>query len=319
MRPALSIVVPSHDRVDLLQLCLASVISHAPDGTEVIVVDDASPGGMVSDIAATFPRVRCLRLSSRSGFCIAANAGIRAAQHPIVELLNDDAEVTPGWAEPSLDCFADPAVAAVAPLVLRWPGDGPEGPIVDSAGDRYFVGGVAGKRGHGQPLGPELLRTGKVFGASASSAFYRRQALLDVGCFPEEFGAYFEDVDLAFRLHWAGWEVVYQPASRVLHRESASHGTSCPRLLQQQSRNEERVFWRNVPQRAWLAALPRHGAVVLAKAWRRWREGTLTPFLRGRCQALAELPALLHHRRKMAARLERNDRDNWNLEDSFWG
>src|SRR5229473_5411013 len=162
--------------------------------------------------AAAFSGVRIVRLSERLGFCCAANAGIRTSVHPVLEMLNDDTEVTAGWAEAALACFDDPSVAAVAPLALHWPGGEIGTARIDSAGDRYYWGGVAGKRGHGQTLSERHLERGKVFGASASCAFYRRQALVQVGSFPESFGAYFEDVDLAFRLHWAGYEVMYEPA-----------------------------------------------------------------------------------------------------------
>ena len=200
MCPELSVVIPSHNRPDLLCACLASVTRYAPGDTEVLVVDDASAGGSVSAAASTFPGVRCLRLPRRSGFCVAANAGIRGVCGTIVELLNDDTEVTPGWAEAALAHFAGDQVAAVAPLVLCWDGSESQPSRIDSAGDRYFVGGVAGKRGHGEPLQPRYLHCGEVFGASASSAFYRRDSLLEVGALPEDFGAYFEDVDLSFRL-----------------------------------------------------------------------------------------------------------------------
>ena len=65
-----------------------------------------------------FPACRSLRLPRRQGFCTAANTGIRASHGEIVELLNDDTEVTAGWAEAALAVFADPSVAAVAPLVF---------------------------------------------------------------------------------------------------------------------------------------------------------------------------------------------------------
>ena len=132
--------------------------------------------------------MRVQRLERHGGFCVAANAGIAVASRPVVELLNDDTEVCSGWADEALTAFADASIGAVAPLVLRWPGGQPGAAQIDSAGDRYSLGGVAGKHGHGQTLSPEYLRPRFVFGASASSAFYRRTALLRVGGFPESFG-----------------------------------------------------------------------------------------------------------------------------------
>jgi GT2 family glycosyltransferase len=318
--PPLSVVIPTHNRPDLLRACLVSVTHHAPAGTEVLVVDDASPGAAASAVAAAFPGVRALRLPERRGFCVAANAGLAAAAAPVVELLNDDAEVCPGWAGAALAHFADPAVGAVAPLVLRWPGADAAGvPRIDSAGDRYFLGGVAAKRGHGEPLGPAHLVPCRVFGASGSSAFYRTAAARRVGGLPEEFGAYFEDVDLSFRLHRAGFAVVYEPASRVLHHVGASHGPPRGTLLEQQSLNEERVFWRNVPARALPRAIPLHAAVLAAKAWRRCREGTLLPFLRGRLRLLGELPALLRHRRRLCKLGPELPPERWHVEGRYWG
>jgi GT2 family glycosyltransferase len=240
------------------------------------------------------------RLERRGGFCVAANRGIAAASGDFVELLNDDTEVCSGWAEAALAAFADESVGAVAPLVLRWPGGPPGVAAIDSAGDRYYLGGVAGKHGHGN-LRPNHLQPRFVFGASASSAFYRRAALRRVGAFPESFGAYFEDVDLSFRLHWAGYRVRFEPAACVLHHVSASYGgppgRPSPALLERQSRNEELVFWRNLPSASLARAVPLHLAVLLAKAWRRWRHGELLPFLRGRLQVLRHLRELRQHRR----------------------
>src|SRR5260370_29873046 len=92
----LSIIIPSHNPPDLLGPCLDSVTRHAPAGAEIVVVDDASPAGCASGVAASFPHVRCLGLPRRRGFCAAVNAGIAAVTHVVVELLNDDTEVAAG-------------------------------------------------------------------------------------------------------------------------------------------------------------------------------------------------------------------------------
>ncbi|GIW78624.1 MAG: glycosyl transferase [Gemmatales bacterium] len=313
MQSSLSIIIPSYCRVDLLAKCLHSVHRHAPAGTQVIVVDDGSPARVVSRQASEWGTVHVVRLNKRRGFCAAANAGIEAATGDIVELLNDDTVVAAGWAEAALSAFTDHRVGAVAPLVVQRT---PTGWHIDSAGDRYYVGGVAGKIGHRAPIETITLVRRRVFGASACAAFYRRQALEQIGFFPESFHAYFEDVDLSFRLNQAGYRIYFEPRSLVVHHGSASHRPG-RKLLQQQSRNEERVFWRNLPAKDLLRALPSHLAVLVAKAWRRWQEGTLVPFLVGRLQLLAEIPALYRYRRSRPVPV--GNLDTWLVEKRFWG
>src|SRR5262249_56829417 len=138
------------------------------------------------------------------------------------------------------------------------------GPRIDSAGATYHLGGFARKRGHDRLVADFLPASGAVFGASASGGFYRRAALLRVGAFPESFGSYFEDVDVSFRLRRAGGRIVFEPRSRVWHRIGASHGVPDHRLAEQQSRNEERVFWRNIPARAMWRAVAPHIRLLLA-------------------------------------------------------
>jgi GT2 family glycosyltransferase len=286
--PALSIVIPSHNRADLLAHCLASIRRHAPGhGVQVLVVDDDSPGGAVERTAREFSGVEVCRLPSHRGFCVAANTGVARAAGDVVQVLNDDTEVSAGWAEAALACFADPAVTAVTPLVLLGPPGDPT--RVDSTGDVYSAGGVARKRGHGDLLGPRHLVGGPVFGASGSGSFYRRADFLAAGGFPEEFVAYFDDIDLSFRLRRAGGVIWYEPASRIHHCVSSSYGPPRAELLVLQSRNEELVWWRNMPMWSLLASLPLHLAVLAGKGLRRWREGQSGPFLRGRLQALALL------------------------------
>ncbi|MBX7102781.1 MAG: glycosyltransferase family 2 protein [Gemmataceae bacterium] len=278
MTPSLSVVIPSHRRVDLLADCLTALDRYAPANTEIIVVDDGSNQSAVSRAATQFPRSHVIRHDRARGFCSAANAGIARARAPIVQLLNDDAQVTAGWSDEPLAAFADQTVAAVAPLILRAT-DG----RIDSAGDDYDAGGFASPRARGQLPAGDWLRPAEVAGASGCAAFYRRSAVLAAGGFPESFVAYFEDVDLSQRLRSLGHRIVYAPTSRVIHRGGATHGRPRGRLLQQQSCNEERVFWRNTTGSP--AVLARHAAVLGGKALRRLGEGTLTPWLLGRVRA----------------------------------
>jgi GT2 family glycosyltransferase len=284
-----SIIIPSRQRADLLSACLRSIVEHQSHPLQIIVVDDASPKESVSQTARAFAGVEVIRLRSASGFCAAVNAGLQAARSPVVQVLNDDTEVRPGWTAAPLARFkADPTVASVAPLVLRWP----DGQLIDSAGDTYDPGGFASSRGRGQQLTDHWLQPGEVFSAAASAAFYRREALLAVGGFPASFGAYFDDVDVGFRLRRAGYRCWYEPMSQVLHHGSASHGRRPGRRLAEQlARNEERVFCRHLPEQKRARVWTRHAAVLAAKGVRRWADGTFVPFVMGRVRAWGECVA----------------------------
>ena len=68
------------------------------------------------------------------------------------------------------------------------------------------------KRGHGQSAASWSARPAdEVFGASGSSAFYRAEALRRAGPLDMLLVSYYEDIDLAFRLRWAGYRCVYTP------------------------------------------------------------------------------------------------------------
>ena len=130
--------------------------------------------------------------------------------------------------------------------------------IVDSAGQAYHVCGWAYNRGYGQRLTDKHLAPAEIFGPSGSSGFYRRTALDRTGPLLPEYGAYFEDTDLAFRLRWAGYRSIYEPGSRVLHRGHSSYGTESDRVVRLLARNEELAYWINLPTRDLLWSLPAH-------------------------------------------------------------
>ena len=298
-RPACSVVIPSYNGRKLLETCLASVERHMPaDGSvEVIVVDDASTDDTVAWMRDNHPSIRLVSLAINGGFCAAANLGIAAARGAVVQLLNNDTEVSAGWIEAGLKPFADPQVGSVAPLVLVRSDPG----RVDSAGDTYTWVGWPSKRGHGQPAERWLqFGSDRVFGASGSSAFYRATALEKVGAYDPDFGSYYEDVDLAFRLRWGGYHCVFTPECRILHDVSASYDHGRPALQRRMSRNAEYLFWTDLPANWLVVSLIPHLAFTLAQATWRTLRGRGRPFLQGKLDALRDWPKLIRGRKLRA-------------------
>lgn len=300
--PDCSIVIPTYNGRALLETCLESIERHRPKDLEieVIVSDDASTDDTADWLTRSYPRVRLLRRESNGGFCASANAGIAAARGRVIQLLNNDTEVTEGWIETGLAHFADPRVGSVAPLVLfrRDPS------LVDSAGDSYSVIGWPSKRGHGRDASRWLNRpAGPVFGASGSSAFYRAEVLKRIGGYNAAFGSYYEDIELAFRLRWAGYTCIHEPRCRILHDVSASYDHGRPDLQRRMARNAERIFWTCLPAR-WLAfgLVPHLGFTFAQAGWRLLR-GRLRPFLAGKVDAWSEFrewPARRRHLKHLA-------------------
>jgi GT2 family glycosyltransferase len=303
--PLCSVVIPTYNGRHWLETCLASITRHRPGPAgppiEVIVADDASDDDTASWLASAHPEVRHVQLAHNGGFCAAANAGIDAARGEFIELLNNDTEVTAGWIEAGLAPFADPTVGSVAPLVLVRSDPG----RVDSAGDSYTLVGWPVKRGHGEDARCWLARAPHlVFGASGSSAFYRAHALRRVGAFDPTFHSYYEDVDLAFRLRWAGYRAVFTPHCRILHEISASYDHTRPALQRRMSRNAEILLWSNLPARWLLAAAVPHLAFTVAQGLWRLARGRGGAFWLGKWDALRALRGL-PERRKLRSDLAR--------------
>lgn len=296
----LSIVIPTYNGRRLLEPCLESVMQHRPATAEVIVVDDASTDGTAEEIARRWPEVRLVRLERNGGFCRTVNAGLEVCQGEVVELLNNDTEVTEGWTEAPMAAFEDPSVGSVAPLVCKLPHRG----VIDSAGDQYFWFGMAKKRGEGKPVTDEFSEATDVFGASASSAFYRLAALKVIGGFPEHFTAYLDDVDVGFRLRLAGYRCRFEPKSRVFHWVSQSHSLGSRRMKHQVARNDERVFWSNLtPKELAMHAAPHFAFLLIQLAYKAIR-GDFGPWFAGKCAAMGEIGDLIGYRRA-AQRLRR--------------
>jgi glycosyltransferase involved in cell wall biosynthesis len=90
-RLAVTVVLPSKDRPELLQRSLACALGQTGVDLEVVVIDDgSSPAleGRVSTLADR--RITVLRHDRARGVASARNAGIAAARHPFVAFLDDD-------------------------------------------------------------------------------------------------------------------------------------------------------------------------------------------------------------------------------------
>ena len=86
---SISVVIPTYNRVALLERALDSVLAQTLSADEIIVVDDGSMDGTVSMLKSRYPGVNFIEQDNQ-GVSAARNAGIKTASHSWIALLDSD-------------------------------------------------------------------------------------------------------------------------------------------------------------------------------------------------------------------------------------
>jgi GT2 family glycosyltransferase/glycosyltransferase involved in cell wall biosynthesis len=217
-----SIIIPVFNQLRFTQACLDSLQeSQGTERFEIIVVDDCSTDGT----AQAVPRISgvvYLRNETNSGFIASCNRGAEAARGKYLVFLNNDTLVKPAWLSALLDTFAEQPRAGIVGSKLVYPD-----------GRLQEAGGIVWRDAFGWNYGkfddakkPEYNYLREVDYCSAAALMIPKSLFTSVGGFDSRYApAYYEDTDLAFKVRKAGYQVLYQPLSEVIHYEGATGGT----------------------------------------------------------------------------------------------
>ncbi len=249
---SLSVVIPTWNARDLLELYLGSVVDAAAfhPANEVIVVDNASNDGTAEFVASRFPTVRLLRMETNLGFGGGNNAGVAAAHNDVVVVLNNDMRVERDTLARLLDGFrAAPEVFAVSAQIF----------FKDPAKRREETGWTEGdyrsgffRVGHVEEQTPGPY---PVFYAGGGSSAYDRRKFLELGGFDPLFHPfYIEDTALSYAAWKRGWQVLYQPSAVVYHEHRGTIGRrfSSEQIDAVLKKNHILMVWKNVHDWGWL-------------------------------------------------------------------
>lgn len=258
--PFFSVIIPTHNRLALLQQtldCLAQQ-SYPVEKYEVIVVDNGSMDGTAVYLQAHAQQgqIYCIRQPAL-GPANARNVGARAAQGDILVFTDDDCLPDPQWLVALADVYSsDPNIAAVGGRVQ----DVNSGEWLQD----YYQ--IQNERQLHSASPRRYLDT--------ANASFRHAAFKQVGGFQERF--HFpaaEDVEMGYRLTAAGYALHFAPKALVWHQGR----TSLLGILAQSWR-------RGLGQAMLMAEYPQHYFAETRPGWRSALRRWLDQWVQHTCQ-----------------------------------
>jgi GT2 family glycosyltransferase len=297
--PLVSLIIPTHNGMAHLPVCLAAVRAQTYKPFETILVDNGSTDDSMAHVKREFPEVRIIALPANRVFAGAVNEGIRAAHGEIIVLLNNDTEAEPAWlAELVAALQSDPQAGMAASKMRLFD----RRDVLHNAGDSYLRDGMPANRGVWQTDKGQFDADRYVFAPCGGAGAYRKTMLNEIGLLDEDLVAYCEDVDLGWRAQLAGYRCVYAPRAIVYHKLSATGGGKLSSFYV--GRNVLWVIAKNYPaglfRRYWTRIVAEQCQIALDALWA-WRGEAARARLRGQFAGLLGLRRM-HAKRKTTRR-----------------
>jgi len=233
----LGAVVVNYNSGEALGPCLHSLRQNGI--VDLVVVDNGSTDASASLVQGLEFPVRLVRPPRNLGYGGGADLGARYSNRELLFICNPDLVVEPGAIARLVEALSARPDAAIAGPKLLEPGGAvyPSGRSFPGLGDALGHGFV-GLFWRNNPwtrryrlLGDDQHKARDADWVSGAGFLVRRDAFEAVGGFDESYFMYVEDVDLCWRLHRAGWKVLYEPSACVVHEQGRSTSRHPYRML----------------------------------------------------------------------------------------
>ena len=216
--PTVSVVIVNLNGHDLLQACLEALLQqdYPKEQIELVVVDNGSTDGSLNFLRRDYPQVLVIEAGRNLGFAGGNNLGARLAKGEYLAFINNDARAEEKWLSALVGALTrQPDYACAASKMLNQ-----DGTLIDFVGTALNLYGRAFQIDEYWPASlSRYEQPGELLAASGGAMLIRRDIFLAVGGFDEDYIAYYEDVDLGWRLWLMGYKVIFVPKAVVYHRK----------------------------------------------------------------------------------------------------
>ena len=219
---------------------------------EVIVVDNASIEDEATQIEQRYPQVKVIRSGKNLGFAGGNNLGIQASQGKYLFFINNDTilrckkeDVRSKMFQPLMDRLeSSPKIGVASPKIRFSWGDN----LIQYAGytplSKITLRNRAigcGKADNGQYDNPHPTPY-----AHGAAMMVKREVIEKAGMMPECYFLYYEELDWSMMIRRAGYDIWYEPACTIFHKESQTTGQNSPLRTYYMTRNRLLFAKRNI-------------------------------------------------------------------------
>lgn len=261
--PEVSLLVRNYNGIKFLQEYMSSIVDAAEASnyrTEVIVVDDGSTDGSVLYLLKNWSNVRVIAMPNNTGHAPAANKGVAESKGEVVIALDNDVRVDKNFVDPLISHFTNPNVFAVNSKIIlpRLENINESVKTVNIHHGMLYFGCVQNPPEYSVPI----------LYATACAVAYRKSIFLNLGGFDTLYPPlYWDDTDLSYRARKRGYEVLYEPASRVEHWYGGSIDPAKKRQTERRKwENYFLFFWKNITDEHLIRSHILYLPLVLAKS-----------------------------------------------------
>lgn len=247
-----AIVILNWNGRKMLEQYLPSVIEYSRDDATIIVADNASSDDSLTFLQTRYPEVQTIVLDQNYGFADGYNRALKQVEAEYYVLLNSDVEVTHHWLEPLVEYMdAHEDVAACQPKLLSYVDKGKfeyagaSGGYIDRYGYPFCRGRLfdSVENDNGQ-----YDYATSVLWATGACLFIRSKDYWLADGLDSRYFAHNEEIDLCWRLHIMGRQVVCLPDSVVYHLGGGTLPKGNPQKTFLNFRNNLTMLYKCLPE-----------------------------------------------------------------------